>query len=159
MSGNNNKIQILIDNKSKLPIEAIRMVAKWDFIQKSPYSLSLYDKVKDWNDALPDTIRVADHWNFYSKDRMHCQTSVDVPNNTHWCIAKFDSTTRKFVPMVILPVREHTLEERIEIEMIILELQFEKAINKLGIISKDMALKIELGFLNRKFNILEKFYK
>ena len=34
MSGNNNKIQILIDNKSKLPIEAIRMVAKWDFIQK-----------------------------------------------------------------------------------------------------------------------------
>ena len=43
-------------------------------------------------------------------------------NNTHWCIAKFDSSIRKFVPMIILPVREHTLEEYIEIETIILEL-------------------------------------
>lgn len=159
MLGNNNKIQILNQNKSKLPIEAIRMIAKWDFIQKSPYSLSLYDKVKDWNDALPDTIRVADHWNFRSKGKMHCQTSVDVPNNTHWCIAKFDSSTRKFVPMVILPVREHTLEERIEIEMIILELRLEKAITKMGIISNEIASKVELKFLNKKFDILEKLSK
>lgn len=156
MLENNDKIIILKNNKNKLPIEAIRMVAKWDFIQKSPYSLSLYDKVKDWNDALPDTIRVADHWNFWSKGKMHCQTSVPVPNNTHWCIAKFDSSIRKFIPMVILPVRKHTLEERIEIETIILELQFEKVINGYISLNKNLSSKIELEFLNRKLKIIEK---
>lgn len=145
--------------RHQLPIEALRLIRTWDFIQKSPYSLSLYDKPKDWNDALPNTIRISDHWNFESQGKMHCETFGDVPNNTHWCIAIFDDNIKKFVPISIIEKRPKTRVEKIESEIILLDLIFNKtisySINEFGEIDNELYKKIELNFLKKKYKILE----
>jgi hypothetical protein len=153
LKGSSNLQSIFTHCRNELPIEAIRLIKDWDFIQKSPYSLSLYDKPKDWNDALPDTIRIADHWNFESQGKMHCQTHGEVPNNTHWCIAIFDDTIKRFIPILIIEKRPKTKLEQIETDLIFLHINYNAALKRLN--NEKDSIKIELSFLNRKYKILE----
>ena len=63
----------------------------------SPYSDSYYSEAgQSWDYTPKNQIRVANHWNFWSRDysnpysleKQHAITNIPVKNNTHWTIAR-----------------------------------------------------------------------
>ena len=92
--------------KSKLNIEsgllampeALRLFTVTNCVSASPYnryaSGSFYSKEgKSWDYTPEDCIRVSDHWNFYSRGKIHCKTNV--PNDKlagKWVVAKYNTT-------------------------------------------------------------------
>lgn len=65
----------------------------------SPYnketSGSFYDCTdKSWNYTPDGSIRVSDHWNFYSRGQIHCQTDIcDERIAGKWVVAKYSAET------------------------------------------------------------------
>ena len=106
-------------NKSVLktmPQEIINYIAKnFDFVYSSPYSSSFYSQAgQSWDYTPENQIRIADHWNFWSKDyndrnselKQHAVTNVAVYNNSHWTIAKKNNATGEYEVILSLPKRE-----------------------------------------------------
>jgi len=78
----------------KVPAEALKEIFTWKIIQKSPYSSSFYDKEKSWNSTENGTIRISNHWNFFAKEKMHCQTIQDIGDQ--WAKGIYDSSVGKW---------------------------------------------------------------
>lgn len=71
---------------------------------KSPWSYSYYTEQVDWSNKPDGTYRLADHWNFTTKDgNIHCLTTDSVENDTHWTIAQYDAKVGKYNPILSLP--------------------------------------------------------
>lgn len=70
------------------------IVATWDEIYKSPYSLSLYDTDgKSWDHTPEGSLRVSDHWNFEAgviETRIHCPTRGERPKKGWWTVARWE---------------------------------------------------------------------
>ena len=64
----------------QVPFEALKEISTWDFIHKSPYSLSFYNSEKDWSDDKDGIIRISNHWNFETKGELHAKTDKDIKN-------------------------------------------------------------------------------
>lgn len=78
----------------RMPFKISSAMTKWDYTSKSPYSFSYYNMPgKSWEHTPEGIIRVADHWNFYSRGEQHCITDVPVEDNTHWTIAQYQNGT------------------------------------------------------------------
>ena len=77
---------------STVPPQIKAIVAEWDGIWKSPYSLSLYDTGdKDWDHTPEGSLRVSDHWNFRdSEGRLHCEVRGQQPRRGFWAVARFE---------------------------------------------------------------------
>lgn len=98
-----------------MPQEIISFIAKnFDIVYSSPYSSSFYSQPgQSWDFTPENQIRVADHWNFWSRDyndknseiQQHGVTNVSVYNNSHWTIAKKDKTTGQYEVILSLPKR------------------------------------------------------
>jgi len=99
-----------------MPQEIINFIAKnFDIVYSSLYSSSFYSKPgQSWDFTPENQIRVADHWNFWSKDyndinsemKQHGKTNVPVYNNSHWTIAKKNKNTGVYEVILSLPKRE-----------------------------------------------------
>lgn len=66
----------------------------------SPYngylSGSYYtQECKSWDYTPPDTIRISDHWNFYSRGELHCQTIQPVENG-YWSVGRYNPALDKY---------------------------------------------------------------
>lgn len=48
-----------------MPFELIIEITNWDLIIKSPYGYSYYNQPVGWDFKTPDSLRIADHWNFF----------------------------------------------------------------------------------------------
>lgn len=47
----------------------------WSFIHQSPYGLSFYNTSQvGWHQKPIGSLRLSNHWNFMSRNRLHCQT-------------------------------------------------------------------------------------
>jgi hypothetical protein len=78
---------------ASFPEEMKAIVAQWDGIWKSPYSLSLYNTPdKTWDHTPLGSLRVSDHWNFPSaySEKIHCPTRGERPHNGWWTLAQWD---------------------------------------------------------------------
>lgn len=65
-------VQFIADG---LPKKVLQDIEKWDIVNKSPYSLSAYDSYGiSWDSKPEGSLRVADHWNWYSDGEYHCKT-------------------------------------------------------------------------------------
>lgn len=74
-----------------MPSVVKKLIISWPFISKSPYSNSFYNTPgKSWDFTPPGSLRVADHWNFYSRETYHCLTDKPVENNTEWALGQWD---------------------------------------------------------------------
>lgn len=81
-----------------MPQKVINYIAEnFDQVFGSPYSDSYYSQPgQSWDFTPENQIRVANHWNFYSRNyndpfsvsTLHAQTNIPVKNNTHWTIAR-----------------------------------------------------------------------
>lgn len=79
-----------------MPVELYELIFSWPDVWESPHSKSYYSKEKDWNKTLPDTIRVSDHWNFTSKDKIHCATIQKCPDNSHYSVGIWNKELKKY---------------------------------------------------------------
>lgn len=79
--------------------EELRKFVLTNCTNPSPYnryeSGSFYDCTdKSWDYTPHGSIRVSDHWNFYSHGKMHCITNIDDSRiEGKWVVAKYDSYT------------------------------------------------------------------
>lgn len=104
-----------IFNNLGLPFEFYEIILKWDGIHKSPFSDSIYDKEKDWEVTLPGTLRLSDHWNFISKNSVHCKTKKFVQNNSSWTLCKYDIKTDKY-DIILSMAKDLTKENKLKVK-------------------------------------------
>ena len=97
--GKNNRVSdIVMEFPHDMPEELIEFIQSWTEIHKSPYSFSYYNSTKiTWGYKPDNSLRVADHWNFKIRGKLHCVTDIEVPNNTHWVIARYSKRDKKYL--------------------------------------------------------------
>ena len=77
----------------EVPKSLVNEISKWGHISKSPYSESYYSMPgKTWGGTPEGIRRVADHWNFESKGRVHCRTDKPVPDG-YWALGEYHDGT------------------------------------------------------------------
>ncbi len=90
-----------------IPSEIKKIMSTWEVINKSPYSDSFYNTVDVGWDHKPDgSYRVSDHWNFYTREKWHCETDKKVQNNTHISLGKYNKETGKYEVILTLPTNK-----------------------------------------------------
>lgn len=101
----NSKIVSIDDlNDYDIPEEIQQMMKSWEVINKSPYSDTFYNSTDiDWSHKPDKSYRVSDHWNFYTRDKWHCQTLEKVPNVTHISIGQYDAKSGLYKILLTLP--------------------------------------------------------
>ena len=71
-------VSLLCDGFNK---KALRDVETWAIVNKSPYSLSVYDSYDiGWDHKPEGSLRVADHWNWLNDGEYHCKTADGFTN-------------------------------------------------------------------------------
>ena len=78
----------------KIPVGAIDDILKIGKVYKSPYGLSFYSKRKEWDHTEHETIRISDHWNFYTRDNVHCPSLPYL--ETAWAMGVYDDADKVF---------------------------------------------------------------
>jgi len=70
------------------------MIENWgDIVKKSPYGFSYYNAEKGWDFTIDKSLRLSDHWNFYSRatmDQIHCKINISFKNNEYWTLARYN---------------------------------------------------------------------
>ncbi|MEG1002851.1 MAG: hypothetical protein RSF37_05560 [Clostridium sp.] len=84
--------KMLIPVRARIkPNDVREEIAKFESINKSPYSESYYNTDEiDWNYKPEGSLRISDHWNFMSHGEKHCMldyTEEKIDNN--WILAKY----------------------------------------------------------------------
>ena len=78
-------------NSMMLPLKLLRILEKWEIINKSPYSNSFYNSREiSWSNKPEGSLRLSDHWNFetFYDDSKHCRLAENkeyIKNN--WILA------------------------------------------------------------------------
>lgn len=83
---------ILVPQKAKVtPKKVLEEVSKFNYINKSPYSLSYYNVPNVTWDYKPEgSLRISDHWNFISHGEKHCiLEGVEEKVENNWMLAKY----------------------------------------------------------------------
>lgn len=85
------KILVPIEGKV-IPREVLEEIKTFDYINKSPYSLSFYNVPNiTWEHKPEGSLRISDHWNFISHGKKHCvleNREEYIENN--WMLAKYE---------------------------------------------------------------------
>ncbi|GAA0076570.1 hypothetical protein UT300005_09480 [Clostridium sp. CTA-5] len=84
--------KLLLPQSAKVtPKEVLDEINKFEYINKSPYSLSYYNVPGvSWDHKPEGSLRISDHWNFISHGNKHCllaDTEEEIQNN--WMLAKY----------------------------------------------------------------------
>ncbi len=82
---------------ASLTIEQIKNLLEGvEITQKSPYSDSFYSEGEiSWGSKPDGSYRISDHWNFYSRGDIHCETSNKVEDGD-WALGVYDAQTGKY---------------------------------------------------------------
>jgi len=117
-----------------MPQELIVYMVKNNILYPSPYNIryafrdsgSYYDTPnKRWDYTPENSLRVSDHWNFYTNNKdyetgietlhLNCETDIPVENNTQWVVAKYIDNIYKVIAIYpkIYTIREKR-EKRME---------------------------------------------
>lgn len=147
----------------EMPQELVDELLSWTLIIKSPYSCSYYNAPVGWNYKEPESLRIANHWNFSSGLRLHCVTSSHVENDTYWTLAKYNGQTGKYDVIKSLPVIQAKAQRsqtyylaKLDVQYVNAQAKFEKS--TIGVsfqVKQEWRSRMELSFLNRYFKILE----
>ena len=145
------------------PIDFINLMKDWDVIVKSPYGHSYYSAQPGWDYKEPDSYRISDHWNFSAKGTVHCKTTGECPNNSHWTIAKFNGDLQKYEVIQSIVKPTESVKSSKEFKLMTIDARWERSIANINKrLSGDVAIKkaisgAELSFLNQRYKILEEF--
>lgn len=147
---------------SDMPFALIKAISNWKTIIKSPYGHSYYSGKVDWVYKEPNSFRIADHWNFTSQGNVHCETTAPVPNNTHYTIAIFDDTSKKYVPISIYPKETKCIKGTLKYRLLFADTVYERSIkhqtNTIGHLPNfaKYRLDLDLNYYEKISKMLEK---
>lgn len=154
-----NILSIISNLPKDFPNEFISELLSWENVNKSPYSHSYYDAKVDWGFKPHNSLRISDHWNFWSRGKLHCQTVEQCKNNSCWTLARYDENIGKYIVIKAFPKAENKKSVDVLIEMLTLKKQI--AINKIQQSISCIKLRqkslncMELRYLNLYFSILQ----
>lgn len=157
-------VQTLHMIPSDMPFELAQEISTWGMIIKSPYGHSYYDAPVGWDFKTDNSLRIADHWNFTAKSKKHCETTTECPNNTHWTIARFDNTSKKYIVVKSYPKQSKTLKIMFEFRVLLLSAMRQDKINecKKRVAGLRNAIQyvgeVDLKYLNKYFKIMEECF-
>ena len=141
---------------SKIPFEAIKEIENWGTIIKSPYGHSYYNGPVGWDFKTPDSFRIADHWNFTSQGKKHCETTTPIDNC--WAIGQYDANLKRYVILKVFPTPTEPLVKDKDFAITLIKYQRERALNRLKALGNENHVsQCDLNFLLRYFRTLEKF--
>jgi len=87
-----------VEFPADMPDELVKLIQSWPVIHKSPYGFSYYNSTNiTWSYKPDNSLRIADHWNFKCRGKVHCITDIPVSNNTHWVVARYCNRKRKYI--------------------------------------------------------------
>lgn len=70
--------------------EILKTLITFKKINKSPYSLSFYDNDNiDWDSKPEGSLRLSDHWNFYSWGEQHCCLDSTKEYTRKWLLCQY----------------------------------------------------------------------
>jgi len=88
-----------------------KVIKKYKLVQKSPYSQSYYTDGKITWDYKPEgSLRLSDHWNFYSEGKIHCKTLCGTTKG--WYVGRYENGYYTLIEKVFTK-EEEELENRI----------------------------------------------
>ena len=144
---------------AKIPVDVIKEIQTWNFIIKSPYGHSYYNAPVGWDYKEHDSLRIADHWNFTSKGKKHCETTFHIKDG-HWGVGKYNSELNKYEIIKTFKPVEKVLVTDYYFKMLLVEHDRQRALDNLAKQGKEKHIQqCELRFLNRYFKTLEGFDK
>ena len=99
---------------STMPDALVKVIIREGILNPSPYngysSGSYYNCAgKSWDFTPDGAVRVSDHWNFYSRNELHCETNVPVEKGK-WAIADYDEKIKQYILRGVFPklaLRDH----------------------------------------------------
>ena len=99
---------------STMPDASVKVIIREGILNPSPYngysSGSYYNCAgKSWDFTPDGAVRVSDHWNFYSRNELHCETNVPVEKGK-WAIADYDEKIKQYILRGVFPklaLRDH----------------------------------------------------
>jgi hypothetical protein len=116
-------------------------------IIKSPYGFSYYNAPVGWDYKAPDSLRIADHWNFYSKGNTHCKTTMLTPDNTHYTIARYDADKQMYEPIECYVKLKTSVKDTLDYKLLFMDAKRNKAIKCL---TKELSHNANINqYLNR----------
>jgi hypothetical protein len=159
-----SRINAINSVPNDMPFEFIDELKKWDKIIKSPYGATYYNAPVGWDYKEHNSLRISNHWNFASKGTLHCQTTNEVSNNSHWSIGKFDSKLNKYTIIKSEPINTKRIKKDIRYKLLVLEIKRDIAIVRMNENSTDSSKNVisnrlstlELRFLCSKYKVLSK---
>lgn len=99
-------------NRDKLQ----KIIKKYNFCQKSPYSDSFYTEGEiDWNSKPEGSLRLSDHWNFESEGQTHCKLDSTSEYLQKWLVCEYHNGKYHIIEEVFTPeeeAREARLSEK-----------------------------------------------
>lgn len=139
--------------QKKFPVEALLEITKWSEIRKSPWSDSFYNAVVGWNFKPHGSLRIADHWNFTSRGKKHCETITPIDNV--WALGKFDDSVKKYHIIKTFETPDVFCKDTYQFKLLKLEVSYETAIKEARNSGIEVAKRVELSFLNIFYRICE----
>ncbi|MBQ7207995.1 MAG: hypothetical protein IJS01_09385 [Lentisphaeria bacterium] len=103
----------------QMPPQVALQLAGWEYVSRSPYSQSYYNMPgKSWENTPEGVIRISDHWNFESRNEVHCTTDSPVENNSHWTVAQYRNGVYRVLSSVpkLAPDAAKAISSKIEAE-------------------------------------------
>ena len=95
-------------NRDKLQ----KIIKKYNFCQKSPYSDSFYTEGEiTWNSKPEGSLRLSDHWNFESEGQTHCKLDSTSEYLQNWLVCEYHNGKYHIIEEVFTP-EEEALELR-----------------------------------------------
>jgi len=93
----------------KVPVKMLKDILKLERVYKSPYSMSFYDRKRQWNVYEDGLVRFSNHWNFKTEDgKFHGKTTEKLPG-LGWAKGVYDIESGAYV--VIKQYDVNTLED------------------------------------------------
>ena len=136
--------------ESFIPTELIKEIRGWDKIVKSPYGLSFYNDEVGWDYKVDGSFRIADHWNFESRGKLHCQTTTPIKDGK-WALGQFNAALGKYEIIKISDALKNKVKDTFVFKYMTMEVSYQKSISNHG----HRKLDIDMNYLKRYYKLLE----
>ena len=124
------------------------MIENWGpIVIRSPYGFSYYNAKKTWVYTKDKSLRLSDHWNFYSRttvDKVHCKLDKPIENNEFWTIAKYDKENGMYNEILSYPYND-SIENR------------NKSLEIIKKYKQEIRKDFDYSQLNKNLNMLKKY--
>ena len=151
-----NKIDIFKASKfcapRYFPFEYFYELSQWEYIHKSPYSVSFYSDKVNWGIKPDKCLRISDHWNFTSRLTLHCKTDIPVPEN-HWAIGQYNAEQGIFIILDIKNPKIKLASDK-DFRLLLVNLRYDSLI-KNGEIAPELQERIDYSYMKKYFKIQE----